>query len=253
MSFEVKHLKKVKLKNPILLEGLPGIGNVGKIAADFLTENIKAKKIMEIYSHYFPHSVFVNEDNLINSPVVEIWHKNQNKQDFIFLVGDIQPIDEASCYKFCEVVLDAIEEFKPDHIVTLGGIGLQKIPKKPKVYITGNDKNLVSSFKGCSNNIYGVVGPIMGVTGVLLGMASKRNIPAVSLLTQTFGHPAYLGIKGSKETLAVLDKKYNFKLNLKSLSKEIVELETEIKAKKQQMAETLTEEEKTNTDVNYFG
>ena len=36
--------KKVKIKNPVLLEGLPGIGNVGKIAADFIIEEIKAKK-----------------------------------------------------------------------------------------------------------------------------------------------------------------------------------------------------------------
>lgn len=27
-----------KLNSPILIEGLPGIGNVGKIAADFLVE-----------------------------------------------------------------------------------------------------------------------------------------------------------------------------------------------------------------------
>ena len=145
MSFEVKYLTKPNIKNSIFVEGLPGIGNVGKIAADFLVENLKAKKIIEIYSHYFPHSVFVNENNLINPPTVEIWHKKTNKNDFLFLIGDIQPIDEASCYKFCEVILDILEKHKCDHIITLGGIGLQKIPKKPKVYITGNNKKLVSS------------------------------------------------------------------------------------------------------------
>ncbi len=253
MGFEVKFLTKTKIKNPILIEGLPGIGNVGKVAADFLVESLKCKKIIEIHSHYFPHSVFVNENNLINLPIVEIWHKKINKQDFFFLVGDIQPIDEASCYKFCEVVLDVMDKFEGKQIVTLGGIGLQKIPKKPKVYITGNNKEMVSSFKGCSNKIYGVVGPIMGVTGVLLGAAAKRNVQAVSLLTQTFGHPAYLGIKGSKETLAVLDKKFDFKLNLKTLSEEIAELEQEIKTKTKKLAEAATQEQKENNDVNYFG
>jgi len=254
MSFEVKYLKKPKINDPILIEGLPGIGNVGKIAADFLIESLNAKKIIEIYSHYFPHSVFVNEDNLINLPVIEIWHKKHKNQDFLFMVGDIQPIDESSCYKFCEVVLDVLGKYNGKSVVTLGGIGLQKIPKKPKVFITGNDKKLISSYKGCSNKIYGVVGPIMGVTGVLLGMATKKGIPSVSLLTQTFGHPAYLGIKGSKETLFVLDKKFKFGLKLKTLSDEIAELEKEITTKTKQLAETTAkEDEKSSKELNYFG
>ncbi|MFH1972921.1 MAG: PAC2 family protein [archaeon] len=250
MSFEVKYLSEPKLKEPILIEGLPGIGNVGKIAADFLVDTLKAKKFLEIHSHHFPHSVFINEDNLINLPIVECWHKKVNKQDFIILTGDIQPIDEVSCYKFCETVVDIMEKYQGKEIVTLGGIGLQKIPKKPKVYITGTDKNFVSSFKGCSNKIYGVVGPIMGVTGVLLGSASKRGIPAVSILTQTFGHPAYLGIKGSKETLTVLNKKYNFNIDLKTLSEEIAELEKEIKVKSTSVTESTDE---TRPEANYFG
>ena len=36
---------KIEIKNPILIAGLPGIGNVGKIAVDFLIEEMKAKKI----------------------------------------------------------------------------------------------------------------------------------------------------------------------------------------------------------------
>ena len=59
MTWKIKRLGKVKIKNPILIEGLPGIGNVGKIAVDFIIENLNAKKIFEIYSYSFP-SVFVN-------------------------------------------------------------------------------------------------------------------------------------------------------------------------------------------------
>ena len=32
-----------KLDNPVFIEGLPGIGNVGKVAVDFLIDEIKAK------------------------------------------------------------------------------------------------------------------------------------------------------------------------------------------------------------------
>jgi hypothetical protein len=60
-----KTVKKIpKLKNPILIEGLPGIGNVGKVAVDFIIDELKAKKLYDIFSYTFPHSVFVNEKSL---------------------------------------------------------------------------------------------------------------------------------------------------------------------------------------------
>ena len=34
-----------RLNKPVFIEGLPGIGNVGKIAVDFLIEELGAKKI----------------------------------------------------------------------------------------------------------------------------------------------------------------------------------------------------------------
>ena len=38
MSWIVKEYKKIKATKPILIEGLPGIGNVGKVAIDFLID-----------------------------------------------------------------------------------------------------------------------------------------------------------------------------------------------------------------------
>jgi len=54
----VKHVAKIpKLKNPILIEGLPGIGNVGKLAVEHLIDSIGATKFAEIYSKDFPPQV----------------------------------------------------------------------------------------------------------------------------------------------------------------------------------------------------
>jgi uncharacterized protein len=250
MKFEFHSIGKKAIKDPILIEGLPGIGNVGKIAIDFLIENIKAKPLVEIYSDHFPHSVFINEQNLIDLPVLTLYHKKVKGQDFLFLVGDVQPIDEVSCYGFCNSILDYLEKKHCKQIVTLGGIGLQKIPKKPKVYITGTDKKYVKSFSA-DNKIYGVVGPILGVTGVLLGQAQRRGILGAALLTQTFAHPAYLGIKGAKETLRVLNKKFELGVDLTKLSDEIDEIEKEVLARSKRVAESTSPSRP--TEPNYFG
>lgn len=232
--------KAPKLNKPVFIEGLPGIGNVGKIAVDFLIDELKAKKLFEITSYTFPHSVFVNEDNLVELPVVEVFYRRLgNKRDVLLLGGDVQPIDEVSSYEFSDKILDLAQKQNVREIITLGGIGLADIPKKPKVYCTGNSKKIVDAYKSdsVSNNLYGVVGPIVGVSGLLLGLASKRNIDAVSLLAETYGHPMYLGIKGAKEILKVLNKKLNLKIDANKLDREIKDIENEIMKKSEQLSE----------------
>ena len=222
--------KKPSLKNPIFIEGLPGIGNVGKVVVDFIVDELKAEKIYEITSNTFPHSVFVNEDNLVELPKIELFYKRINGTDLLLMGGDVQPIDEISSYDFSEKVLDLIEDFGAKEIITLGGIGLGEIPKKPKIYCTGNSKEMIKKYheKRIQNKLYGVVGPIIGISGLLLGMAEKRNIKAISFLAETLGHPLYLGIKGAREIIKVLDKKLELKMDIKKLEKEIDEAESEM-------------------------
>jgi len=230
--------KKIKLTNPILIEGLPGIANVGKIAVDFLVEELKAKKLCSFYSHSFPHSVFINEQNLVEMPKIEIFYKkykDKKKRDLLLLTGDIQPIDERSCYSFCEKVLSICQKFECKEVITTGGIGLQNVPEKPIVYCTSNSEEFLKTFYKknlkINTNIFGVVGPIMGASGILVGLSTRYNINSAALLAETFNNQMYLGIKGSKEILRVLNNKYKLKLDLKKLGKEIVELEQEVMKK----------------------
>lgn len=255
--------KAPKLKNPIFIEGLPGIGNVGKVAVDFLIDELKAKKLYEITSYTFPHSVFVNEDNLVELPIVEVFYKHFNgkKADLLLLGGDVQPVDEISSYEFSEKVLDIVQKFHGKEVITLGGIGLAEIPKKPKVYCTGNTKKIIERYKNelVNNNLYGIVGPIVGVSGLLLGLASRRKMEAISFLAETYGHPMYLGIKGAKEILRVLDKKLNLNIDLNKLDKEIKDIESEILKKTEQLTEVTKQialkkmQKRFGRDVDYIG
>jgi len=231
--FEIKEFSKPELKNPILIEGLPGIGNVGKIAVDFMIDNLKAKKFIDIYSKAFPNSVFVNEKNLVHLPRISLYYKRLKNKDVIFLAGDVQPLDEKACYEFCDLIIEIFKKNKGKEIITMGGIGMPKIPKDPKVYCTANNNDIIKKYKTreINDQIFGTVGPIIGVTGLLVGLAGKSYIPSIALLAQTFGHPNYLGIKGANEILRLLDKKLDLNLNLDSLAKEIKDIEREIKLK----------------------
>lgn len=227
-DWHIKTIRNTQLKNPILIEGLPGVGNVGKIAVDFLIEALNATKVMEITSPHLPHCVFVNEENLVELPAIEIYHKRIKGLDLLFLAGDSQPNDEESCYDFCHTVLDTFEKTQGKEIVTLGGIAMAQIPKDPKVYCTGNSKELIKKYSKTNHvntQVHGLVGPIVGVSGLLTGLAGKRKIPAVSLLAETFGHPNYIGVQGAKELIEVLRKRLALQVKLDELEQEAIEIE----------------------------
>jgi len=52
-TWKVEFFEKPKLKDPILIEGLPGIGNIGKLAVDFIIDDhtaveVKAKENVSV-------------------------------------------------------------------------------------------------------------------------------------------------------------------------------------------------------------
>lgn len=266
-SWEIQwHVKKrPKFNKPILIEGLPGIANVGKIAIDFLAQELKAKPLLSFYSHSFPHTVFINENNLVEVPKIELWYrksKDPKKRDILILTGDVQPIDERSCYSFCDEVIKLAEEFGVTELITTGGIGLQSLPEKPKVYATANHKDFLKTFQKkalkVETKIFGVVGPIIGVSGVLLGSAKRKNINAAALLAETFAHQMYLGVKGATEILKVLNKRYKLGLKLNKMSKEISKLEKEVLVKTKEWLNELTSAQQAGgkgqrSDASYIG
>lgn len=234
MTWKIELLdKEPKLNKPVLIEGLPGIGNVGKVAIDFIIDELKAKKLYRISSFAMPHSVFVNENNLVELPSIEMYYKqfnDKNKPDLLLLAGDVQPIDEVSAYEFSSTILDIAKKHESSEVITLGGIGLPTAPKNPRVYCTANCKEIIKRYKNGTNlndHLYGVVGPIIGVSGLLLGLAERRKIKAISFLAETMGHPMYLGVKGAREIIKVLNTKLRLNIDMENLDTEIKEIERE--------------------------
>ncbi|MBI4146949.1 PAC2 family protein [Candidatus Woesearchaeota archaeon] len=223
MNWTVKYTKKPRLTKPVLIEGLPGIGTVGKLAADYLIDSLKAKKCGELTGP-LPATALITEQGLIQLPKIELY----NKDNILILTGDVQPNEDQPCYTFCEKILDIAQELNCAEIITLGGVGLKEEPKEPQVYVTGNTTNAIKTYEKLANkDLYGIVGPVLGVTGILPALAEKRNLPAISLLAETSAHPLHLGFRAARNILKVIEKRTKTNLNLKLLDKDIQEIEKE--------------------------
>jgi len=229
MEWEISTIGRIpKLRDAVLIEGLPGIGNVGKLAVDFLIQELKPKKIYEFFSYSFPHSVFVNEQNLVDLPKIELYYTEVKGVPLLLLAGDTQPIDEVSSYHFSNQVLELAQKLGTKEVITIGGIGLSNVPMTPQVFCTGNCKDIVKKYKNgtkINDKIFGVVGPIVGVSGLLVGLSTKKNMKAVSLLAETYGHPMYMGFRGAKEVIHVLNYKFGLNLDTRKIDREIKKLE----------------------------
>src|SRR2546428_5729820 len=87
----IRYLDHPKLDDPIFIEGLPGIGNVGKLAAEHLKDELKAGKFAEIFSKYFPPQVLVQHDGqvkLVNNEMHFV--KRGAGLDLVLLTSDYQ-------------------------------------------------------------------------------------------------------------------------------------------------------------------
>ncbi len=260
MSWTITPVSKKKevLKKPVLIVGLPGIGNVGKVAVDYLIDKLDAKPYVEFFSQSFPHSVFVTEENLVELPNITLYLVKQKTRDILLLGGDVQPTDEEASYQFAEAALGLMKQYGCSEIITLGGIGLPQVPRDPKVYMTGNDKELITKYgksTGANTKLYGVVGPIIGTSGLLLGLSKKKNIPAVCFLAETFGHPMYLGMRGSKAIIEALNKSLSLGVSIEQLNKEISEIEKDVQAGEEpkQGKYRKFKDSMTPQDTNYIG
>ncbi|MGM5480378.1 MAG: PAC2 family protein [Nanobdellota archaeon] len=263
-TWTVNKERSFNCKNPIFIEGLPGIGNVGKVVVDILIDQLKAKRVAVFHSSSMPNSVFVNEHNRVQLPKIYLYHAQIKEQSFLFLTGDAQPSQEQASYELAFELLSQLKEYGVKRIITIGGVGMNDLPQDPKLYVTGNHASFIDEFKklGANPNVYGVVGPIVGISGLLIGLAQKRKQQAVALLGETYGHPMYIGLKEARKILDLFNKKYSFSITLDELDSEIKELEEELSSQgaiespegiSLAQSKKLSKKVKKYTNLNYIG
>jgi hypothetical protein len=218
-----------KLTNPVLIEGLPGIGFVGKLAADHMVEELKAKKVAELYSHHFPHQILINKDGSIRMLNNELYiFKDPNKKnDLIVLVGDVQPMTPESQYEVMNVILNFAEEHGVKQVLTLGGYGIGRITDKTRVFGAVTDKRDAEGYKK-HGILFGVAeGSILGAAGLLLGLGKMRGMNGICIMGETHGN--YIDHKAAKKVIETLSSILGIKINTDKLEKKAKESEEMIR------------------------
>lgn len=222
---EVKILHKPQLKNTVLIEGLPGIGLVGKLAADHMMDELKAKKFAEIYSPYLPPQVVIQNDGTVKLVNNELYYWKGKKSDLILLIGDFQGITPDSQYRLSEKTIEVAQKYGLKRIITLGGLGTGDIVKTPKVFGAATTKEQVEELKK-----YGVIfrggGAIFGAAGLLVGLGMLRGVPAACLMGETHGQ--IIDAKAADAVLKVLNHVLGIDMDMTELARKAKDTEEQL-------------------------
>jgi uncharacterized protein (TIGR00162 family) len=252
----IKEFTKIEPNNPVLVEGLPGLGLVGKIAIRYLIKKLGAQKFAHLYSPHFPYFVLVNKKGNVRllRGAFYFWKNNDGPNDLIFFTGDSQSQTIEGQYEIADVMLNFSQKHKVKTIVTIGGYRMEA-EDKPSVFAAATNQDLLEIALDAGALLSHSGSPIVGTAGLILGLARFKKIDALCLLGETRGYlPDPLA---AKSVLEVLKTAFNFNVSLDGLNEEIAKAETMVTRLKKieeqralQAEETRKEEDKKTTYIS---
>ena len=216
----IKERMKVELKNPILIEGLPGLGLVGKIATRYLIKKLDAKKFAYLYSPHFPYFVLVNKKGSVRLLRGTFYFlRNQTEgNDLILFTGDSQAQTIEGQYEISDCILDFATLHNVKMIVTVGGYRME-VKDKPKVIAAATNEEVLNEALQARAVLSSMGNPIVGTAGLILGLSRFKKIDALCLLGETRGYLP--DPKAAKSVLEVLKTMLSLNIDLAGLNEEI--------------------------------
>jgi uncharacterized protein (TIGR00162 family) len=215
MVCKVQVYEKPVLNDPILIEGLPGIGFVANITTLHLIKELKAKLFAEIQSSAFQDLAISTDNGGTFFPTNQLYyHKGKDgERDLLILYGNTQALTTVGQYELCGKILDISEELGCKYILTVGGLKKEEKAEKPELYCTASDQETLQEALDLGAKV--MKGHIFGVAGLLVGLCKLRNMRGLCLLAETSG--LYPDAVATREVLKALRKMLHLKISLKNL------------------------------------
>lgn len=234
----------------VLIEGLPGVGHVGKLAAEHLIEEFESTLIRRIYSEHFPPQVTIDEHGVATLACANLYTVSTDTTDLLVLVGDQQATDPKGHYRLTERFLDIANEFDIAEIMALGGVPTGELIDEYTVIGAVTDQAVSEKYRdaGVEFRENEPAGGIVGTSGLMLGLGARRAIPAVCLMGETSGY--LVDPRSAQAVLEVLQTVLEFDIDFASLEERADQMESVVRQFREQQERSGGP---TDEDLRYFG
>ena len=227
MKVQIIYTKKVKLEDPYLICGLPGIGQVGKVTVDYLISELNAHLFGEVYSHFFPSYVLINKDGIVELLKNELyfWKNKGSNHDLILFTGNTQAVSPEGQFMIAEEVLNALLPIGVKRLYSIAAHVSEKPVETPKVYGSATDASQIEEMKRYGVHPVGT-SQIGGTNGLIFGLAKVKELTGMCLLGETRGYQTPTGqtvvdVKAAKAVLEVLTKMLEIQVDMAPIESKI--------------------------------
>jgi uncharacterized protein (TIGR00162 family) len=235
-DIEIDEVATPELEDPVLIEGLPGVGHVGKLAAEHLLEEFDGELVRRVYATEFPPQVSVDDEGVAELTCAEFHAVETDGADLLVLTGDHQAGSNAGHYKLTSTFLDVAEEFGAERAFALGGVPTGELVEEYTVLGAVSDASLVDDLEdaGVEFRADEPAGGIVGVSGLVLGLGGRRGFEAACLMGETSGY--LVDPKSARAVLETLEAVLDMSVDYESLEDRAEEME-EVVGKIREMQE----------------
>lgn len=219
-------LKKQKTKGPLtIINGFPGIGLVGNIAANHLIDSLGLPMVGYVESAHIPPIAVIHKGAIL--PPLRIYQK-----DNMMVVCSDTVVSLRETVELSSMLGEWFEKQSPAQVISLAGIGV--IGQTQQKFIFGTATNEALTRKLTKNGVTLIKeGVISGMSGQLLLECAHRRLPSICLLAQTDQ------MKADPGAAAVLIQKLNevtgMKVDVSALNQEAEKIKERMKSLAEQM------------------
>jgi uncharacterized protein len=214
--------QKINLKNPILVEGFPGVGMIGTAAMMYLVRELDMELCGYIVSEKFPPFVAIHEG--IPLPPARIY--KSEKHNLIVVLSEFA-IPLAAVNEICSDLIEWAKEKGVKALYSLGGIDM-KVPGADidRVFGVATTPEMKSKIEEGGITII-KEGITTGVAGVLLARGYMEKFPVISLLTPS--RPIAIDLLSAAAVLGIFIRLEKLPISTKRLTVEGMKIEAKIK------------------------
>lgn len=237
----MKLILKKKITAKTIIEGFPGVGLVGPITTEFLTNHLKFEYVGEIKVEKIAPVAPVHDGKLVKP--ISLYYNKQKSLLVIHSVSNITGLE----WEMKDLILDLYKKLKAKKIISLEGVGNADAKRKdtPKTFIYTNNKKLLPKNVGNAQPL--TEGIIMGVSGAL--MLNNDSFNHICLFVDA--NVSIPDSKASANLIKLLDLILDLKVDPKPLLKRAQEFETKLNnlSKQASIVNKISESKR----LDYFG
>ncbi|MGC9037275.1 MAG: proteasome assembly chaperone family protein [Candidatus Micrarchaeia archaeon] len=216
---EIKLFENKNLKGYTLIDGFPGAGLVGPMAASYIIEKLNMEYIGYIDSDLFPPITAIHDG--VPMFTARIYADPKNK---LLVVLSEFTIPTNAVHALGEELLSFVRKNGVSKMVSIGGMPSQQLSNVAYVIASQKDlseKAIKQGFKPIDEGV------IAGVSAVLLTGAAEFNIPMLYILVEV--NPEIMDPKYAEIAISALNKLLGISIDLSELDKEAKEVEAKVR------------------------